>query len=49
MKRIFYFIMALCLVMPAFADRAHTLKIYNWADYLDMDNVLDKFPEWYKE
>ena len=49
MKRIFYFIMALCLVMPAFADRAHTLKIYNWADYIDMDNVLDKFPEWYKE
>ena len=49
MKRVFYFILALCLVMPAFADRAHTLKIYNWADYIDMDNVLDKFPEWYKQ
>ena len=31
------------------ADREHTLKIYNWADYIDMDNVLNKFPEWYKE
>jgi len=31
------------------ADRAHTLKVYNWADYIDMDNVLNTFPEWYKE
>ncbi len=31
------------------ADRAHTLKVYNWQDYIDMENVLDKFPEWYKE
>lgn len=31
------------------ADRAHTLKVYNWADYIDLDNVLDKFPAWYKE
>ncbi len=30
------------------ADRAHTLKIYNWADYIDMDNVLNTFPDWYK-
>ena len=30
------------------ADRAHTLKVYNWADYIDMDNVLNTFPEWYK-
>ena len=30
------------------ADRAHTLKVYNWADYIDMDNVLASFPEWYK-
>lgn len=32
----------------AAADRAHTLKVYNWADYIDMDNVLNKFPAWYK-
>lgn len=31
------------------ADREHTLKVYNWQDYIDMENVLDKFPEWYKE
>ena len=31
------------------ADRAHTLKIYNWADYIDMTNVLNNFPSWYKE
>lgn len=30
------------------ADRAHTLKVYNWADYIDMDNVLNTFPAWYK-
>ena len=31
------------------ADRAHTLKIYNWADYIAMDSVLNTFPQWYKE
>ncbi len=30
------------------ADREHTLKVYNWADYIDMDNVLNTFPAWYK-
>ena len=30
------------------ADRAHTLKVYNWADYVSMD-VLDEFPAWYYE
>lgn len=29
------------------ADRAHTLKVYNWADYINMDNVLNTFPDWY--
>ena len=29
------------------ADREHTLKVYNWADYIDMDNVLNTFPDWY--
>ena len=28
------------------ADRAHTLKVYNWADYINMD-VLEGFPAWY--
>jgi len=30
------------------ADRQHTLKVYNWQDYIDM-NVLNQFPDWYKE
>ena len=29
------------------ADREHTLKVYNWADYIDED-VLEEFQEWYK-
>jgi len=28
-------------------DRAHTLKVYNWADYLDMD-LIEEFEEWYE-
>ena len=49
-KRVFSLaVAALCCAMGIFAaDRAHTLKVYNWADYIDMDNVLNTFPEWYK-
>lgn len=32
----------------AAADRAHTLKVYNWADYIDED-ILDEFEQWYFE
>lgn len=45
-------VMAVLMACPLFtqaADRAHTLKVYNWADYIDMDNVLNNFPAWYKE
>ena len=42
----------LCAICTLFtveaADRAHTLKIYNWADYID-ESVLDDFKVWYKE
>ena len=30
------------------ADREHTLKIYNWADYIDED-LLEEFKTWYKK
>ena len=30
------------------SDREHTLKVYNWADYID-ESVLDDFKVWYKE
>lgn len=50
MKRVL--ITILCAIFTAFsvgaADRAHTLKIYNWADYID-ESVLDDFKVWYKE
>lgn len=29
-------------------QRAHILKIYNWADYID-ESALDEFKEWYKQ
>lgn len=52
MKRIHSFlltvIIAVCSLGSASgADRAHTLKVYNWADYID-DDVLNGFPAWYK-
>ena len=52
LKNLIVIVMAALIGCPVFtqaADRAHTLKVYNWADYIDMDNVLNKFPEWYKE
>ncbi|MBR0310213.1 MAG: ABC transporter substrate-binding protein [Paludibacteraceae bacterium] len=52
LKSLIVLVMAALLLCPVFtqaADRAHTLKVYNWADYIDMDNVLNKFPAWYKQ
>lgn len=34
--------------VKADADRAHTLKVYNWADYIDED-LIPEFEQWYKE
>ena len=50
MKKVLTLILSLlCLATAAMAaDRAHTLKIYNWADYID-ESVLDDFKVWYKE
>lgn len=49
MKKLFSLAAACLLAVSAFgADRAHTLKVYNWADYIDIDNVLNTFPDWYK-
>ncbi len=48
MKKILSFVLvALMALSSVAADRAHTLKVYNWADYIDED-VLKAFPEWYK-
>ena len=54
MKRILHICILLTVLlgmrpMDTFAiDREHTLKVYNWADYLD-ESLLDEFEEWYKE
>lgn len=49
MKKILFFLATAVTLTVTAADRAHTLKVYNWADYIDMQNVLDKFPAWYLE
>ena len=52
MRRLFILLVALCGLFSTMsvvaADREHTLKIYNWADYIDED-VLSQFQQWYKE
>ena len=50
MRRFFTLIVALFTLIgtTTAADREHTLKIYNWADYID-EEVLTQFQEWYKE
>ena len=54
MKRILHislFIAVLLGMLPLSAhaaDREHTLKVYNWADYID-ESLLDEFEVWYKE
>lgn len=50
MKKLFVFAITLLFAIGAAtaADREHTLKIYNWADYIDED-MLTEFQEWYKE
>lgn len=50
MKKIFLSVIAMMLAFTTFAaDRNNVLKVYNWADYIDMDNVLNTFPDWYRE
>ncbi len=51
MKKILTFIACLLFgasVICGAADREHTLKIYNWADYIDED-LLEEFKSWYKD
>ena len=50
-----FFLAAALMVLPCVlvsniyaADREHTLKVYNWADYID-ESLLDEFVVWYKE
>lgn len=55
--RFFFAALAALLVLPVAAsagdektgERQKTLKIYNWADYIDEDLLYNEFPKWYKE
>lgn len=49
LQKLFAVLFACTVCFPVSAiDRAHTLKVYNWADYID-DDVLKSFPSWYKQ
>lgn len=55
MKRFFFFLAVIAgvlfqsnSVLGQQLDRAHTLKIYNWSDYIDED-LLEEFEQWYEE
>lgn len=49
MKKFSTLLLAAVFALGSFAaDREHTLKVYNWADYIDED-VLKAFPDWYKQ
>ena len=48
MKKLLLSLLGLTLALGlGAADRAHTLKIYNWADYID-ESLLGEFKDWYK-
>ena len=48
MKRILLTLAAAALLCACGPDREHTLKVYNWSDYLDVA-VIDEFEQWYEE
>ena len=52
MRRLLYISILLaalfCITTTYAADREHTLKVYNWADYID-ESLLDEFEVWYKK
>ena len=48
MKRFLLPLAAAALLCACGPDREHTLKVYNWSDYLDV-NVIDEFEQWYEE
>ena len=50
MKKFFIITTILMAAISAAAqtDREHTLKVYNWADYMDMD-LIPEFEEYYEQ
>ena len=49
MKKVLLTLFAATLLLCGCSqDRAHILKVYNWADYIDED-LIGEFEEWYEE
>lgn len=49
MKRLFLLLLSMvALVNISATERSQVLKIYNWADYINL-TVLNNFPQWYYE
>lgn len=48
MKKLFLSLACLAAMSLQAQDRAHILKVYNWASYLDMD-LIPEFESWYEE
>ena len=46
--RILLAVIAALVVCSCGKDREHTLRVYNWADYID-PSVIGEFEQWYKE
>ena len=48
MKKFFLGIAALAALVSCGTDRSKILKVYNWADYIDEDQIAE-FEQWYQE
>ena len=48
MKRFLTLLAASALLCACGSDREHTLKVYNWSDYMDV-TAIEEFEQWYEE
>ena len=48
MKRFLLPLAAAALLCACGPDREHTLKVYNWSDYMDV-TAIEEFEQWYEE
>ena len=48
MKRTLLLLAAAALLCACGPDREHTLKVYNWSDYMDV-TAIEEFEQWYEE
>ena len=48
MKKLVCILLAIAALAGCSQDREHTIKVYNWSNYIDED-VIPMFEEWYEE